>query len=184
MALSDLTQRLTEQFERLNPRERVVVSVGGTVALVIIMLMAWMVLSGLVENRQLRVTVKKGQLEQLIKLQATYAKRAEQSRRLEANLKGSKIRLVSMVEENARAIQIEVGDMTPHETEPDADGIKESSVDIKLQKLSIDRLQDFLKRLETTPGGLVRVKRLRMHKRFDDQTLLDVEMTVATYQMG
>ncbi len=35
MALSDLSARLTEQFERLNPRERIVVSVGGAVAAII-----------------------------------------------------------------------------------------------------------------------------------------------------
>lgn len=184
MGLADLSTKLQENFERLNPREKVVVTAGGAAAVVIILSMGWILLSQGVDTVKLKSDTLRGQLEEIVKLQATFDKRKASSQALQRKLRDSKIRIASHIQAAAKGAGVEIGNMTPREGTPDADGIKETTVEIRLQKLSITRLQEFLKRLESTTQAVVKIKRLRMRKRYDDQTLLDVELSVATYSMG
>lgn len=184
MQIRELPNRAQELFERLNPRERIVVSGGAVAALVILLATGWLLLAGGVETAALRTSIKRGQLAELVKLQGSFAKREALSQRIQRQLKGGQnLRLVGHVETAAKQAGVEIGNMAPREGTPDPDGVKETSVEIRLQRLSITRLQEFLKRLESNVQGVVRTKRLRVHKRYDDKTLLDVELTIATYTL-
>lgn len=182
MAFEGIRNRLSESFERLNAREKIMVSGGGIMVVIMGLGMVWILLSQSVETLELSTKAKTKQLQQLVELQSTYNERTSKSRRLKAKLRGNRLRLVPHIESAAKQAGISIGNMTPREAPADEDGIKETSVSIRLQKLSITRLQDFLKRIETTTKGIVRIKRLRMRKRYDDKTLLDVEMSIATYK--
>jgi len=183
MALS-ITTTLSEAYEHLNPRERVVVTAGGVIAVIIILSMGWLLLSQGVETIELQKTTKMKQLEQLVNLQSTYSQREAQSRQLKNRLKGNNIRLVSHVENAAKESGLEIGNMTPKDSSPDPDGIMETSVLIKVQKVSITRLQDFIERLERVSQGVVVIKRIKANKRFYDKSLLDVEISVSTYKIS
>ena len=66
-------------------------------------------------------------------------------------------------EDVARQSGIEIGQLRPEDAEPTAEGIVESRVDLRASNLSVDRLQDFLERLDKAPGVVV-VRRLKIAK--------------------
>lgn len=183
MALSNLTNKITDSFEQLSFRERIMVGAGGVMLLIFICFTSWIVLNRKVELAQTRNIAKTKQLAELVKLQSTFSKREMEGKQLQNKLKNNKIRLISHLEGAAKTAGVEIGKMTPHDSAPDADGIVETTVTIKLQKLSITRLQEFLTRVEDSQG-IVFVKRLKVNKRFDDKSLLDAELAISTYKIN
>ena len=104
---------------------------------------------------------------------------AEQRKKL-ADLDKNKVRLVSLVEDVARQAGVEIGQLRPEDSEPSPEGVVESRVDLRASDISVDRLQDFLERLDKAPGVVV-VRRLKVTKPYRRDTL-NVEMTVTTYK--
>ena len=180
---TEWSHKLQEAFERLNPREKIVVTAGTVIAAAVILGTGWLMLSQSVTTAKLRADSLRSQLEQIVELQATFDQRQAESQALQRRLRGSTIRIVSHIEAAARSAGVEIGNMTPREGSPDEDGVQETTVEIRLQKLSITRLQEFLEKIESTTQAVVKVRRLRMRKRYDDRTLLDAEITIATYGM-
>lgn len=60
------------------------------------------------------------------------------------------------------------------------DEVREESVEIKLEKIEIDQLVRLLYRIDTSEAFLG-VKSMRLKTRFDDQSLFDVVLTIASY---
>ena len=58
---------------------------------------------------------------------------------------------------------------------------RESSVEVSLGKLPLDKLMRLLQAIERSPG-VVRVRRLRLRKSPDSKDTLDVTMTVSAWQ--
>lgn len=184
MSLNAITSKITDSFEQLSMRERLMVGAAGIVLVIFICFTSWMVLSNKVERAQMRTTAKSKQLTELVKLQSTFAKRELEGKQLQSKLKNNKLRLISHLETAAKTAGVEIGNMTPRDSNPDADGIVETTVTIKLQKLSITRLQEFLSRVENSSQGMVFIKKLHITKRFDDKSLLDAELAISTYKIN
>ena len=64
-----------------------------------------------------------------------------------------------------------------------SDKISESIVEFDLNKLTLDKLTNFLNAIEHGPH-LVKVKKVRIRTRLDDPNSVDASLTVATYSMG
>ena len=60
---------------------------------------------------------------------------------------------------------------------------QEKTVEIALRGVSIEKLAEFLKQIETR-SPIVVTQRLHVKTRFNQQDMLDVELTVATYQLA
>lgn len=183
-SINALTSKITENFEQLSMRERLMVGACGAVLIVFICFISWFTLSRKVELAQTRIHAKTTQLSQLMDLQSTFSRRELEGKQLQNKLKNNKVRLISHLESAAKAAGVEIGNMTPHDSNPDSDGIIETTVTIKLQRLSLTRLQEFLSRVENSSQSMIFVKRLRVNKRFDDKTLLDAEMAISTYKIN
>lgn len=170
VALGRLTQR--EQF--------MVVGCAAVVALFILLLIGWGVARGIdsVENR---VKVKTQQLTDVLALQGEYkARQQEQQARLKS-LGSSPVRLVSLVEESAKQAGVDIGQLRPEDGEPSADGVIESRVDLRASGLSVDRLQDFLNRMEASSGVVV-VRHLKVSRPYRKDTA-EVEISVSTFKL-
>ncbi len=166
-------------FSRLTEREQLTVVGGGAAALLIIMLGVGLLVSTAIDRAEHRIKVKTDQLSQVLELQGEYkAREATRAQRMR-ELGRSNVRLVSLVEETARAAGVEIGQLRPEDGEPNAEGIIESRVDLRATNLSADRLQDFLSRLEKAPGVII-MRRLKVNRPYRKDTV-DIELTVATY---
>jgi len=58
---------------------------------------------------------------------------------------------------------------------------KEMSVEVNLGKVPLDKLVKLLADIEHSPG-VVKVRRLRVRKSFDNKDLLDVSLSISAWQ--
>ena len=62
-----------------------------------------------------------------------------------------------------------------------SDLVKEEAAEVKINNVSLDRLYDFLRRIEEG-NPLVKIRRMRVETRFDNPEMLDAVVTVGTYK--
>lgn len=61
--------------------------------------------------------------------------------------------------------------------------LDEASVDVRLKKVNLQQLVDFLYAIQNDPDKLLVLKQLSMKTRFDNKQELDVSFTVSTFRM-
>ncbi len=90
---------------------------------------------------------------------------------------------MSFVDQIARQEGVEVGGMADRGVVAGGQGgrPKESSVEVNLGKVPLDKLVRLLQNVERSPG-VVRVRRLRLRKSFDNKDVLDVSLSVSAWQ--
>jgi len=169
-------------FTRLTQREQMIVIIGAVVGIGVVLIGIGVGVSSAIGRVERRVSVNTEILAQVLELAGDYqARQRAQDTRLR-NLKGkSKVRLVKLVEDAALNAGVDIGQLSPDEGQANEDGIVESRVDLRAQGLSIDRLQDFLSRLESS-GGMVIVRRLKVNKPYRKETL-NIDLTVTTFRV-
>jgi hypothetical protein len=170
-----------ESFARLTQREQFIVLGGVAAAGLLILIVVGLLVSSAIDKAEYRVKVKSDQLTQVIALQGEYKAREAQRQARLREIGRSTTRLVSVVEDVARQAGVEIGQLRPEDGEPSSEGVYESRVDLRATNLSADRLQDFLSRLETSPGVVI-MRRLKVTRPYRKDAV-DIEMTVTTYRM-
>lgn len=59
----------------------------------------------------------------------------------------------------------------------------EITVEVQLAKVTVPQLIDFLYKVEKHPQLLLRIKQIRIKRRFDNKQLLDVQLQASTYRL-
>lgn len=59
----------------------------------------------------------------------------------------------------------------------------EITVEVQLAKVTVPQLIDFLYKIEKNPNLLLRIKQMRIKRRFDNKQLLDVQFQASTYRL-
>tara|TARA_B100000676_G_C17774307_1_gene678418 strand:+ start:34 stop:597 length:564 start_codon:yes stop_codon:yes gene_type:complete len=168
-------------FGRLSQKEQLTALSGASGACLLLLLIIGLMLSSGISSTKHRLKKKSEQLSQVIQLEGEYkAKQAAHKSRLR-KLEKSNLRLVSLVEDVAKEIGVEIGQLRPDDGEPNADGLYESRVALKAGKLSIDRLEKFLNKIEQSKG-LVIIDSLKVTKPYRKETL-DIEMSLRTLKL-
>lgn len=179
--LRNLLNEAPAAFLRLTPRERSLVSVGGGVLFAFIL---WAVMSSFSASAKKHERAIETGLARLAEAQGLAGSfRAAQQKRqsLELQLTSQSIRLLSYVEEKGAAAGLQIPTINPLADQPLDDKLTESSVDLTLTDIKIDKLVNFLSSLETGPG-IVKVKRVRIEPRVSSETLT-AWVTISTYRM-
>jgi hypothetical protein len=175
-------EALQAAFARLTQREQFLVI--GTTLLVCVFVMVgigWLV-GDAIGRAEDRVKIKTEALTEILTKEGEYRAREQSQKARLRSLRGqSKVRLVKIVEDAAKASGVAIGQLSPDDGEPSAEGVIKSRVELRASELSIDRLQDFLARLQSAPG-VVTVERLKVNKPYRKETL-NVDMTVTTYRV-
>ena len=184
--MSEINRRLEElrmAFGRLTQREQLMVLGGGAVALLIVLGAVGALVGGALSSAERRVKVKHEQLTEVVQLQGEYRAREQaQKSRLRSLRSSGNVRLVKLVEDAARNAGVDIGQLSPEDGEPNDEGIYESRVDLRASNLSIDRLQDFLSRLEGPSAGLLFVRRMRINKPYRKETL-ELDLEIVAYRV-
>ena len=171
------------QFERLSSREQII-------ALLMIMVLGGMVL-GLgtffvkrdLGRRDMRIAAKFEKLEKLAGLKGDYQRRLSEQNRLAAEIRrNNKTRLLSYIEDVSKKASIQLKNAAERQGEATgSDLLKEVAAEVKVENVSIDRLYDFLNRLERG-NRLVKVRKLEIETRFDNAKMLNAKVTVGTFK--
>jgi len=126
----------------------------------------------------------KKEYAEFLKLRVEYVEIKAALSRLQANITsgGSDDSLLARMEATARSLGLQdrITSMKPFSTDHDS-GIKESSVEIRMEKLDLKGVVDLLEKVENSESN-TRVGRLRVKTRFDDPSLVDVTILVSALE--
>lgn len=186
--MNESIERLRAQFEtaraafgRLSQRDQLlVVGICAGFGLLSLVLVGSLV-SRAIDKAEQRVKWKTDRLADVMAVRDEYRSREAQRQARLNDLSRSTVRLTSVIEDVARQAGVEIGQLRADDAEPTPDGIIESRVDFRVTNLSVDRLQGFLSRLETSPGVII-MRRLKVTRPYRKDSV-DIELTVATYRV-
>lgn len=181
-AITDLQAQVQQQLAALSAREKKMLGGALAAAGVFIVFMVIFSFGNTADKIRDRTSKKIVQLEEVQTLAAGYREAKARQDALEGQLRLSNIRLVSYLEDKARPSGIELPSINPKADIPlEGSKIVESSVEVTLTDVKLNRLLDFLQAVEAGPG-IVKVKYLRMEPRPAQETVT-AWLTVATYKL-
>ncbi|MDO9042190.1 MAG: type II secretion system protein GspM [Desulfocapsaceae bacterium] len=171
-------------FNKLEKREKSVVVVGA-IFLVCFALFHFTV-SPLLQARQQTqkaLIQKKEDIKKIRQLQEEYRHRQNQAVNIQNRLqkRSPSFTLFSFIEERATKAKVkqQINSMTPSTSEGDGP-LQEARVDLKLEKISLPQLVDFLQQIEST-DDVVAIKRISIQENSKEEGLLDVVMQIITF---
>jgi general secretion pathway protein M len=166
-----------------SPREKRLLTMAAGGAALFIALIFYASFAAAIGRAKAALDEKRLDFEKISRLAAGYGAQEQERQLLEARLRQSPPGLMSFVDQIARQEGVEVGGMADRGVVAggQAGRPKESSVEVNLGKVPLDKLVKLLQNVERSPG-VVRVRRLRLHKSFDNKDMLDVSLSVSAWQ--
>lgn len=178
-------EALYNTFLGLNPREQMITLIGAGVALLLIIGLPLSLASG-------KLASLEGQIRE------GNEKRLEISRRLEGyqQLKKKLTQLETELEQGFEAtvsstltslagqsgIEDRIQNIRERGATP-SELFDEISVEVTLTKVTLPQLIDYLYKIEKDPKRILRIKEMRVKRRFDNKGLFDVQCQVSTYRL-
>jgi len=168
---------------RINPREKRTLVAGGCV--VVALLLYLLVISPYMSAMELldrQIGKKTQELKEVVALQKEYERLKEKTRILEEMIRLTPgFSLLSFLENLATKNQIktQIAYMRPLTT-PGNERYKESSVEMKLEGITLKQLVDYLYQIEQSAQP-IRIKRLNLAKK-KGEGYLDVTLQASTFE--
>jgi general secretion pathway protein M len=172
-----------QYVQNASPRERRLILFAGAGALAFLLLVLWAGFGSSISRHEDSLAEKRSNFDKVQRLAAGYGQQEQERQLLEARLRQSPPALMGFVDGLARQEGIEIGSMADR-------GIvgggqngrpRESSVEVSLGKVPLEKLTRLLQSIERSPG-VVRVRRLRLRKSQENKDTLDVTLTVSAWQ--
>jgi len=173
-------------LDKLSSRDRKLLLLMVSAIALFVVFLAAHGLSSAAAQKAHRIDGEQKQLREVATLTAGYRQAETQRQQTESKLKNHAVRdLFSYLEELGKKDGLDIGGMTDKGSAPAGDKsskLMQSSVEVTLTHVQLDKLTKFLNDVENNPG-MVRVTRLSVRPRNDD-AVLDAWFTVSTYYIG
>ncbi len=167
----------------VSDRDKRVLMLGGAAVAVVVALVVLQVLSSLNSGLERKARALRAQLEQVYALRQQYYDTRNRVTRMADAMRPPSQPLLSVIERLLVDERVERGSFSINSREPVAGELyDEISVDVKIQKIALDKVLDVVYRLQSGDTFL-RISRFRMATRFDDPNLLDVTFRVSAYNI-
>jgi general secretion pathway protein M len=165
------------------PRERRLLAMASAGVALFIVFVFWVSFSSAIRKAQTTLEEKQQDFEKIALLSAGYSSQEQERQTLELRLRQSPPALMSFVDSTAKSDGVDVGGMSDRGVVAGGQNGKprEQSVEVNLGKVSLDKLVKLLADIEHGPG-VVKVRRLRVRKSFENKDLLDVSLSVSAWQ--
>lgn len=166
-----------------SPRERRLMLLAAGGALLFLVLIGYASFSSAIRRAEAALDEKRIDFEKISRLAAGYGAQEQERQLLEARLRQSPPALMSFVDATARNSGVDVGGMSDRGVVAGGQNgrPREMSVEVNLGKVPLDKLVKLLNDIERSPG-VVRVRRLRVRKSYENKDALDVSLTVSAWQ--
>jgi general secretion pathway protein M len=181
-ALRDLAASVEQYLARLSARERVLVGAAAGTLVTLVLLVITFSFTHAIHRRQVSIEEKSKALSEIGTLAATYRERDAKRKQLEERLKVP-VKLFTFIDDISKKQGLEIGDMQDRGNTTGSDKVIEAVVEFDLNKLTLDKLTNFLNAIEHGPH-IVRIKKIRIRTRLDDPNSVDASLTVATYSVS
>ncbi len=181
--LRNIYNQLSATLATLSQREQRLVLFAGTAICVFIVFLISLGFSRRDDAIRSRSHVKSAQLTEMMTLVSTYRTRRAKSAELERRLQASNVRLLTFLDGKARKAGIDLQTQSPRpDIQLEGSQITESSVEITLTEVKLNRLVDFLNAVEAAPE-MVTVKYIRIEPR-PGSAALTAWLTIAAYHLN
>lgn len=166
-----------------SPRERRLIAFAAGGALLFAVLISWAAFSSAISRREAALEERRLDWKKVQVLARNFGQREQERQILEARLRQSPPGLMGFVDGMARQEGLEIASMSDRGVVSGGQNGRppESSVEVNLGKVPLDKLTRLLEALERSPG-VVRVRRLRVRKSLDSKDALDVSISVSAWQ--
>lgn len=175
---------IPQMFARLSEREKRLVLITGTVAVVFISFILVSAVNSALDKRQKRVTMRKDEIAQLEVLRDRYRDAQEAEKKSSAQLRANSQSLFTLVQKASTEVGLPVPDLQERRTPvKDSADLQEVSVDVNMKEISVDKLTTLLEKIEgKRSDGIVKVTKLKVKTRFDNPEMLEANLTVSTWR--
>ena len=174
-------QAFRDRFERLSQSERTLVLTAAGMFVVLVSLLGGFFITERLSTLEERNAAMRQALRDLESHRDAYLRAKSKSVQLESRLNRPPIKLQGYLEQAAKEVGVEIPEQNERPPTPVGKRFTERTVELRLRKVKLDQLANFLKRVETGPN-LVQVTQLSVRTRDDKHQELDVEMTVSTWE--
>jgi general secretion pathway protein M len=181
--LRTLLADAVQYVQNASPRERRLLLFAGAGAVAFILLVLWAAFGSSIRRHEDSLEERHAAFEKVQRLSAGYAQQEQERQLLEARLRQSPPALMGFVDGLARQEGVEIGSMADRGVVSGGQNgrPRESSVEVSLGKVPLEKLMRLLQSIERSPG-VVRVRKLRLRKSQENKDTLDVTMTVSAWQ--
>lgn len=180
--MADLSTTIQSSLATLSARERRMVLAAGIAVSVFVVFMVTFSFSNKAAAIRTRTTQKIDKLTRVQELAASYNQSRAQREMAERQLAASNIRLSSFLEDIAKQKGVELPTINPKaDVALEGTKIVESSVEVTLTDVKLNRLLEFLQAVEGAPG-VVKVKYMRLEPRVASESIT-AWLQIATYHL-
>lgn len=181
--MKSLIDNLIASFERLSSREQsMVLFMVLAVLAAAIGFSGWVIRADLAARNK-RIEVKLEKLEQVASLRGDYQRRLAEQNALAAEVKSnSRLRILSYLEGLSEQANVTLENASERRGgATGSDRVREEAAVVEIKKVSIDRLNAFLRAIEDG-NRLVKVRELDIRRNYEDDKMLDATVRVGTFK--
>lgn len=172
-------------FLGLPPQQQTIAMIAVAVGLIIIILLPISLASGKIGKMEKKLGLSQKEMGSIVHEIEDYGRMKEQLKEMEGRIKsGYDASLSTTLESlaskagiNENIESIKERPIVPSEL------FDESIVEVRVAKVTLPQLIDFLYSIENNKNKLLRVKDIRLKTRFDNKSLFDVSFQVSTYRL-
>ena len=166
-----------------SPREKRLLALAAAGVTLFVFLIGWASFGSAIRRAESSLEEKRLDFAKISRLAAGYGQQEQERQLLEARLRQSPPALMSFVDTAARNAGVEVGGMSDRGVVAGGQNgrPREMSVEASLGKVPLDKLVKLLSDIEKSPG-VVKVRRLRLQKSYENKETLDVSLTISAWQ--
>ncbi len=178
-------QNLYNAYLGMQPREQTVALIAAGIILVLVVVLPVMVASGRINKLQRSIEDGNTQLKNITREIDDLNESRAQLKQVEGTLAGGFDASISTTLETLAGkagIKDRIDSLKEKPAAP-SDLFDEASVDVRLKKVTLAELLDYLYSIEQNPERLLRLKRLEIKPRYDNKKEFDVSFQVSTYRL-
>jgi general secretion pathway protein M len=181
-SLADLQTTLQTSLSTLSARERRMLASAALALGAFLLFLITFSFGNKAEAIRRRTAQKIAQLEEMQTLASGYGQARAAQEAMERQLATSNVRLISYLEEKAQKAGLELPTINPRaDVALEGTKIVESSVELTLTDVQLNRLVEFLTLVEAGPG-IVKVRYMRLEPRVPNETIT-AWLTISTYHL-
>lgn len=178
-------ESLYNAYFGMSPKEQTIALGVSAVVLVLLVVLPVVIASSRIGRLEKELEQGQKQFKEVVRTIESYQQRkAELSGMQQALAGGFDAQLSTTIESIAdkNGMKELIDSLKAKSTAP-SDLFEEASVDVRLKKVTLQPLIDFLYAIEHDPEKMLHIKNLGIKPRFDNKQELDVTLTVSSYKL-
>lgn len=173
-------------FLGLQPKEQIIALAVCGVLLLLIVIMPISLASGRISKLEKSIIAGKDQINDVMREIAEYNKDKAKLNSVESQLKSGFDSSISTTMEGIASqsgMKENIDSLKERPLVP-SDVYDEVGVDVRISRVGLQQLIDFLYKVENEKARVLRIKQLQAKPRYDNKKLLDVTMQVSTFKLS